>query len=97
MRVKFNKNYSTIIINEIEIELSREQYNLLHYIAHSEKIVPKSELKIVLEDEWRSDDCLKTAICSINTLIRQYTGRRIIFNRRGIGYYVKKSLEILDI
>lgn len=97
MRIQFNKNYCTVIINDIEIELSQEQYNLLHYISHSNKIVPKSELKMVLQDEWRSDDCLKTAICTINTLIRQAIGRRIIFNKRGIGYYVKKSLEISEL
>lgn len=97
MKITFNKNYFTIIINNIEIALSQEQYNLLHYISHSNKIVSKEELKIVLKDKWRSDDCLKTSIYSINTLVRQYIGKRIIFNRRGIGYYVKKSLEILDI
>ena len=97
MRIQFNKNYCTVIINDVEIELSQEQFSLLHYIAHSKKIVPKSELKTVLQDEWRSDDCLKTAICTINTLIRPVTGRRIIFNKRGIGYYVKKSLEILEL
>ena len=97
MRVVFNKNYSTVIINDIEIELSQEQFSLLYYISHSNKIVPKSELKEVLQDEWRSDDCLKTAICTINTLARQSTSKRIIFNKRGIGYYVKKSLEISEI
>ena len=97
MRVEFNKNYSTVIINDTEIELSKEQFSLLYYISHSNKIVPKSELKMVLKDEWRSDDCLKTAICTINTLIRQSTGKRIIFNKRGIGYYVKKSLEISEL
>jgi len=97
MRIKFNKNYYTVIISDVEIELSQEHFSLLYYISHSKKIVPKSELKMVLQDEWRSDDCLKTAICTINTLVKQATGRRIIFNKRGIGYYVKKSLEILEL
>lgn len=97
MTVTFNKNYSTIIINDTEIELSQEQYKLLYYISHSNKIVAKDELKIVLEDEWRSDDCIKNAICTINTLIKQHIGRRLIFNRRSIGYYVKKSLQVLEI
>lgn len=97
MTVTFNKNYSTIIIKDSEIELSQEQFKLLYYISHSNKIVAKSELKIVLEDEWRSDDCIKNAICAINTLIKPHIGRRLIFNRRGIGYYVKKSLQVLEI
>lgn len=97
MTVTFNKNYSSVIINEIEIELSQEHYKLLYYISHSNKIVSKEELKTVLKDEWRSDDCVKTAICNINGLIKKYTGRKIIFNRREIGYYVKNSLKILEI
>ena len=97
MKIQFNNNYSTITINDREIELSQEQYSLLHYISHSGKIVPKNELKEVLNDEWRSDDCIKTAICNINSIIRLHIGKRIVFNKRGIGYYVKKSLEILDL
>lgn len=97
MTITFNKNYSTIIINDIEIELSQEHYNLLYYISHTKKIVPKDELKAVLKDEWRSDDCVRTAICTINGLIKEHIGKRIIYNRRGIGYYVKQSLQVLEL
>jgi len=97
MTVTFDKNYSTIIIKDIEIELSQEQYTLLYYISNSNKIVSKEELKNVLKDEWRSDDCIKNAICAINSLIKQHIGRRLIFNKRGIGYYVKKSLQVLEV
>lgn len=97
MTITFNKNYSTVIINDIEIQLSQEHYNLLYYISHTKKIVSIEELKTVLKDEWRSVDCIRTAICTINGLIKQHNGKRIIYNRRGIGYYVKQSLQVLEI
>lgn len=97
MTVKFNMNYFTIFINDIEIELSQEHYSLLHFISQSKRIVSKEELKQVLKDKWRSDDCLKTAICTINGIIKQHIGKKIIYNKRGIGYYVKKSLVVQEI
>ncbi len=97
MTVTFNKNYSTIIINDVEIELSQEHYKLLYYICTTNKIVSKEELREVLEDKWRSDNCIKNAIYTINTLIRERIGKRIIFNKREIGYYVKKSLQVLEL
>lgn len=97
MTVTFNKNYSTITINNVEIGLSKEQYKLLYYISHSNKIVSKDELKMVLKDKWRSDDCVKNTICTINSLMKEHIGRRIIFNKREVGYYVKKSLQVLEL
>lgn len=97
MTITFNKNYSTVIINDIEIELSQEHYNLLYYVSHTKKIVPNDELRAVLKDEWRSDDCVRTAICNINGLIKEYIGKRIIYNRRGMGYYVKPSLQVVEL
>ena len=94
MTVTFNKNYSTIIINDVEIELSQEHYKLLYYICTNNKIVSKEELREVLKDKWRSDNCIKN---TIYTLIRERIGKRLIFNKREIGYYVKKSLQVLEL
>ena len=97
MTIIFNKNYSTIIINDIEMELSQEHYKLLHYICTSNKIVSKEEVREFLKDKWRSDNCIKTAVYKINTLIKENIGKRIIFNKREMGYYVKKSLQVLEL
>ena len=97
MTVTFNKNYSITIINDIEIELSQEHYKLLYYISTSNKIVSKEELRLILEDKWRSDSCIKNAVYTINTLTKEHIGKRLIFNKREVGYYVKQSLQVLEL
>lgn len=84
-------NSSKVYINEQEIELTRKEYAILHYLmAHKNCLVSNEEL---FEHVWNNDadefsNALKFHVHSLKKKLGNYSDLEYIENKRGLGYRV---------
>lgn len=87
--IKFNKSYCQVFINDKEITLSEDLYNILLFLAQNKRIIPIEDLKSY---EYQSNETIKTKVCKINKAFN--TNNHIIKNKRGLGYFLRRDLKV---
>lgn len=70
------------------IELTSTEYEILLYLFRNKNIILTSEK--IMESIWENDvDCNKASLKVHISHLRNKMPENIIFNKRGVGYYVK--------
>lgn len=97
--IKLNKDTFKVFYNEVELELSKNEFKLLStLIKNQNRIVSREQL---LEELWDDavfvdDNTLTVNIARIRSKLKELKVSEVICTKRGIGYLFQSNLEQED-